>query len=307
MGNLLDELKNKLNEMLETDLRLCQNYSAIVIVMYKKILAHLNGQMDIDCFRDDINELIECVLKEDEAFKKILSFPRTTLLPKINPHIENENGTPEYLRFVNKLRFVKNIYNGYEISAHELSINNIPEDMKFDIYSAIFSVIYIDVFREILDKLESLSYDEDDEMFVAYLYGELNFKIIYRCSCNDLFEMISLYSDMDINKFPDISMDVLRKRLSTIYNGSDIDDHINEVLYNSIIDDITKMRCKKRLNNNPEDVFDYLYFTTKMNVIMSYLNKTYLRKLLDYCNSVKFNNAYINGDVKKLIRARLES
>lgn len=306
MSNLLDDLKKKLNEMLDTELSICQNYSSIVIIMYKKILLHLNGQMEIGCFRDDINQLISCVIEEDRSFRKILSYDRSTLLPKIDSHIENEDGSPEYLRFVNKLRFVKSIYNGLKITARELNIDKIPSDMEFDIYSAIFSVIYIDVFRKILDKLESLSYDdEQDELFIGCLFGELNFKIIYRCSCNDLFEMMSLYNDMDINKFPDISMDVLKKSLGSIYKGFDIDSHINDVLYNSIVDDIAKMRWKNNLNNNPEDVFEYLYFITKMNVVMSYLNKMYLSKLLEYCNNNGFNNSYICSDVKRLIRVKL--
>ena len=309
MDNLLEEIQNKMNKLLDTDINICQHYSAIVIVLYKKILAHLNGQMDINCFRDDINELIDYIDKENEAFKKLLSYDRNTLLPKINFHINQEDGPPEYLRFVNKLRFIRNIYNGLKITTNKLDINKVTSDMEFDIYSAIFSLIYIEIFRKILNKLETVTYDnEQDEMFVNNLFEELNFKIIYRCSCNDLFEIISLYCDMDINKFPNIKMDVLKTHLSNIYqDDNDIDEHINEILYNSIIDDINQMTLKNNLDNNPEAVFDYLYFVTKMDVILSYLNKKYLEKLLNYYNQTQFNNNFIKYNTRKLIRSKLDN
>ena len=197
----------------------------------------------------------------------MLSYDRTTLFPKINLHVDKEDGEPGYLRFINRLRFIKNVYNGFSINARDLHIDKINVDMKFDIYSAIFSVIYIEVFNEILGKFESLSIDgEQDEIFVSCLYGELNFKLIYRCSCNDLFEMICLHNDMNIDKFPDIKMDVLFKKLSAIYN-EDVANHISEILYNSIIDDINKMVKKNKIDNNPEDVFDYFYFNINCSVI----------------------------------------
>lgn len=308
MDNLLEEIQRKMKQMLDNDMDICQHYSAMVIILYKKILAHLNGQMDVNCFRDDINELIEYIDKENEAFRKLLSYDRNTLLPKINFHINKEKGPPEYLRFVNKLRFIGNIYNGFKTTIGKLGINNGPSDMEFDIYSAIFSVIYIEVFRKILNRLESLSYDnEQDEMFVNNLFGELNFKIIYRCSCNDLFEIISLYCDMDINNFPDINMDILKVHLSNVYQEiDDIDGHVNEILYNSIIDDINQMALKNNLDNNPEEVFDYLYFVTKIDVILSYLNRKYLEKLLNDYNQIKFNNNVIKCNTRKLIRERAD-
>lgn len=306
MGNLLDEIHDKLNKLLDNDLAICQHYSSIVIILYKNILLHLNGVMDINCFRDDINELISYIEKENDSFKKLLSYDKATLFSKINYHIEKEDSPPEYLRFIEKLRFMKNIFEGFKISAGQLYIDNIPSDVQFDIYSAIFSVIYIETFKKILNKLESLSYDvESDKLFIDSLFGELNSKIIYRCSCNDLFEMICLYNNIEINRFPDMSMDILKRVLSNIYNQLNVDAHINEILYNSVIEDILKIRIKCYLINNPEDVFEYLYFTMKTNVIMSYLNKEYLLKLLEFCNNNDFCNDFICEDVKKLIKARL--
>ena len=135
MGNLLDEIRNKLNNLLDIDLDICQHYSSIVIVLYKRILSHLNGDMDINCFRDDINELIYYISKENDAFKKLLSYDRTTLFPKINLYIDKEDGEPGYLRFVNKLRFIKNVYNGFSINAKDLHIDKVDVNMKFDIYN----------------------------------------------------------------------------------------------------------------------------------------------------------------------------
>ena len=131
--------------------------------------------------------------------------------------------------------------------------------------------------------------------------------MIYRCSCNDLFEIICLYNYIDIDKLPDINMNSLKKYLSNIYNQSDVDEHINAILYNSIIENILKIRTKHYLINNPEDIFEYLYFTTKSDIIMTYLNKEYLLKLLDYCNNITFNNNYIRADIKRLVKSKLEN
>ena len=167
MSNLLDEIRDKLNKLLDNDLAICQHYSSIVIVLYKKILLHLNGVMDINCFKDEINELIDYIKKENDSFNKLLSYDKSSLFSKINYHIEKENGTPEYLRFTEKLRFMKNIFNGFKINSSQLSIDNIPSEIDFDIYSAIFSVIYIETFKKILNKLESLSYNEEsDKKFI---------------------------------------------------------------------------------------------------------------------------------------------
>ena len=86
MSDLLDEIKNKLNKMLDNNLNICQHYSSIVIIMYKTIFTYLNGKVDLDCFRDVLNELIDYVMKEYYSFAKLLSYDKNTLMSKIDVH-----------------------------------------------------------------------------------------------------------------------------------------------------------------------------------------------------------------------------
>ena len=179
--------------------------------------------------------------------------------------------------------------------------------MRFEVYSALLSLVYIKVFKAIKDRLDSINCDNtQDELFLKELYRELDYKLLYRSSSNDLFEIIGLSNDMDIERFPDISMDKFSSKLSQIYRGDDMNEHINIILFNLIVADLNRFSGMKIINNNPEEIFEYLYFTIKINVITSYMNKKYLQRLLDYCTNVDFRNEDIRKNVKRLVRSILD-
>lgn len=304
---ILDELNDKLGNMLDNELKTCHNYSSSVMIIYKRILTMLKCGGDFEVCRDDLNMLEECVLKEYNEFEKLLMYDKASLVPRTTELLMSEVGPVEDLRFRNKLQFTMNIFSGYKINARDLDIVGIPTDMRFDVYSALLSLIYIKVFKAIKDRLDSLVCDNtQDDLFLKDLYKEFDYKLLYRCSSNDLFEIIGLFNGMDVDKFPDITMDKFMNKLSQIYGDNDIDEHINMILFNLIVGDISKIKGMQQINNNPEDVFDYLYFTIKINVIMSYMNKKFLQKLFDYCSNIDFKNEYIRKDVKRLVRTLLD-
>ena len=307
-NDILNKINSSLDNMLDKELKICYEYSSIIMVIYKEllVLSSLMDCSDISSYDQILDKLENYVLKEYDAYEKLLIYEKARLLPKIDTLINDLDSSLEQLRYRNKLQFTKNIFIGYKISARELEIENIPKDMKFDIYSVLLTVIYIDTFKKMNDKLDDLTYDDEKEAELVHsLYGELNIKLFKKCCANDLLEIISLFNGMNIDKIPNISMNVVTNYLSKMYYGMDMSEHVSEIFFNAIVADISSMSHRDQLAYTPEDILDYLYFITRMETIMLYMNRDYLLKLYEYCKGLKFDNAYISSDVKSKIKRRL--
>ena len=309
--SLLDKLNDGLSKHLDNQLKICYNYSANVMQIYKNLLRKLSFLGDISIsdsiFSDEITELRECIMKEHDAYEKLLVYDKFHFLTKIDALINSDSdNSVEYMRYRNKLQFIKNIFMGYKITPNKLKLDNIPNDICFDIYCVILAVMHISTFKNIKEKLDSLSFEnKQDKMFVDSLNIKLETKLLYKICSNDLLEILILYNNMDIDKIPYVDINIALKSLSKVYYNMDIDEHINDILFNLIVADISMVQTKKQLNNSSDDVFEYLYFTTRIEVIMSYMNKEYLKKLYEHCKNINFNNVYISADVKNKIKKRI--
>ena len=308
MNSFLDDIDEKMNQLLNNQLQNCYNYSSIVMMKYKELLVmfSVDDTDDMLCYFDMIEELKEYVLKEYDAYEKLLLYDKNRLISKIDSLINDSCDSVEYMRFRSKLQFTKNIFLGYQIRASQLSIDDVPGDLRFDIYSVLLSTIHVKTFISIKDKIDSISFVEGNEEFIKALEDKLLSKLLYRACGTDLFEIMVLYNSFNIEKFSDVNMDALKKVFSKIYLNTDIDEHINEILFNLIISDISNINKIKKFNNCPEDVFTYLYFITRIEVIISFMNRTNLQKLYDCCNEINFNNMYIAKDVRQKIKRKIK-
>lgn len=309
--SILDKLNDGLSRYLDNQLKICYHYSAIIMQIYKELLRKQsvleNTSISDYTFVEEMTELKEYIVKEYAAYEKLLSYDKNHFLSKIDMILNTDgNDSVEYMRYRNKLQFIKNIFMGYRITPSKLKLDNIPNDMRFDIYCAILAVLHISIFKNIKEKLDSLLIDNDqDKKFVESLYIKLDTKLLYKICSNDLFEILALYNDMDIDKIPLVDMTIVINSLSNVYYDMPIDEHVNDILFNLIVSDISIMQNMKQLKNSPDDVFEYSYFTTRIEVIMSYMNKDYLIKLYNYCQNINFNNIYIHTDVKNKIKKRI--
>lgn len=309
MDDFLQYMDNKMNALLDNQLKQCYCHSSIVMIKYKELITIFKtGDVnDVSFYLETIDELKECALQEYDAYDKLLIYDKARLIPRLDSLLECNANDVEVLRLQNKLRSTKNIFDGFNFKASELLIDDIPNDIRFDINSAILAAIYIKTFKNIKSKLDLVVCESKQDLeFCDLLYKELYFKILYKMCENDLFEAIGMFNNIEIDKFPDINTNILKKCLSKKYSDDDIDKHINEKLLNLLINDINLIKNIKCLKNDSESVFQYLYFVISLEVIMLYMNKEYLLKLYEYYNNTDFENKYICNDICNKIKRRIK-
>lgn len=307
MHNLYNELSNSLERLLDNDVKISYQYSSIVVLYLKQLLSMCSSMQyfDISSCNDVINELKEYLEKEYNSYEKLLVYSKDSLFSKADSVINSDCNALEMLRHRNKLQFTKNIFSGYMISSKDLNLIDIP-NMRYDIFSVIVAFIHIKTFKNIQNKIDNLSCEtQRDTEFVNALVAIFNKQLILKSCNNDLLEVLTIYNDIDIDKIPDIDINLIIDKLKKIYRCNNIDDCVSDVLFRLVVGDISVMCQQGNLVNRPQDIFDYLYFTTRLEIILVYMNKTYLLKLYEYCKSIKFNNKYIYNDINNKIKRRI--
>ncbi len=117
--------------------------------------------------------------------------------------------------------------------------------------------------------------------------------------------MLTIYNDIDIDKIPDININPIYNKLKKIYRVDNVDEHISEVLFKLAVNDISSMCKEGQIVNSPQSIFDYLYFITKFEILLLYMNKNYIQKLYEYFMNIQFNNKYIYNDIYSKIKRRI--
>lgn len=310
MNEISDNNQIKI-ELIPSILNLCYNYSVIIIKKYKNLITtYIEGyEENITYYDEEIEEIKRLILIEHKLYKVLISQPPKELIPQVNLILDKYIYTPEYMRFKNKLQFMKNISYECKITPKDLSLNNIPENLDFDIFLSILAYIYINTFKSMKEKLDSISENRDE--FIAYidsLYKHLHIKLIHKCCGNDLFENIVLFNEMDIDLLPDLDIFKITSHFKKTYKYTNIDDEelINDTLFNLITEDINKIKQIKEISDSPKEILEYLYNITRIEVIISTMNKRTLKNLAIYCNKLRFQNLNIANNIKKLVRNQIK-
>ena len=302
--NLFNELAKSLDSLLDSDIKLCSSSSSIVICYLKQLLSICSSMQyfDISSCQEILDELKEGLEKEYKQYEQLFSYSKDRLFLKLDAIINTEHFSLDMLRHRNKLQATKNIFMGLEISSKELNLGNIP-DMRFDIFSVIVSFIHLKTFKSVKNKIDGLSCQtKQDNDFVTELLKVLSNQLLLKSCYNDLLEILTIYNDIDIDKMPDINFNLIGDKLKKIYHCDNVDECVSEILFKLAVGDISVMCQEGNLVNSPKSVFDYLYFTTRFEIILTYMDKNSLVKLYEYCKNMKFNNQFIYNDVNNKIR-----
>lgn len=299
---------NSLERLLENDIKLSFQYSSLVSLCLKQLLSICGSmrEFDISSCYDTLNELKEYIDKEYLAYDKLLLYSKDSLFSKIEPIIlETSLNTLEMLRHRNKLQFTKNIFSGYTIKTKELVLYDIP-DMRFDIFSVLIAFVHIKTFKNLKDKIDNLVINEDKDItYTKTLSVILNKQFVLKSCYNDLLEVLMIYNYLDIDELPDINVNIIVNKFNKIYRDNNGYARFSEVLFKLLVSDLSVMSLEGELINSPKCVFDYLFFITRFDVILNYMNNEYLWKLYNYCNEINFKNVNIyknvNSKIKRII------
>lgn len=307
IDNTSDIINGALDNILNSRLINCKDCSSNVMRIYRKLLLLVSrsNNNDMSNFEGELSLLKELLIEEYNAYEKLLYFDRNRLIPKLDLNI---NESTADFRYSNQLQSFKNIFMDFVIKSNELKTDVIPDYIHFDLHSMILTIIHIDTFKQIKGKIDHLTFDnKKDAAFVQSLYNKLNLMLLKKCCTSDSLSFITVFNNMDIDKISSISMDLITSKLSIKQQNIDVSSHISEILMNLIIELISTLSVKKNLDNEPADVFNYLFLITKMDVAISYMNKEYLLKLQEYFKNIKFDNSYIHNDIDEKISKRISN
>ena len=209
-------------------------------------------------------------------------------------------------RVNSKMMNLTDDYDSYIICGDELGIENIPLRMHLSIFDAIMSMLQLEAYKKLYDRIYSLNITcSQDEKFVSRLKEKLknySFESFYLMSTS---EVIALGYDSDINKMPSIKREVIEKKLKSLKkDGStkDFDETVDTFMKTAL----TRLLSVEKLENNRDKVFNYLLNFIQLEVVIdSYLSKEQLHSLDNYLETVKKDsNKNSVGMVKELIKRK---
>ena len=270
--------------------KLCYTYSDKIIRIYTKIFI-------MGLFNDNelVNKLKEFIDIENEFYED-LTINDIQYFFKNMKKIDTDNHNLSYLRFRNKIMYIANKHNGYKLSLSELDFEDKYTKKEFDIFSLIIAMIDIKSLKLVKKKINNLNIDNiNDKKFVIELKNNFEKKLWLESFGNDVIENVLLFNDMDIDKVPNIDINLLIK--SVLSKNKDLkDNRIYDVIFDMAENTIKIILSYGYYKNNPEDIFNYLYLITRLDVIISYLDKDYLDILSEYCNYLtKYNKTLVNN------------
>jgi len=177
--------------------------------------------------------------------------------------------------------------------------NNSEESIVCMIIDSKFQIDVLKKINELIYTCNTFNYDE--ELFLNELisYHEAS-KYTYLTS-NNYLELLSLYSDFNIEKIPTLSFEKIEEE----YNLSFIEES-QPIFIDSITFSIDNLFKLDDNNNNIEKVYTMLYNFSEIEVFLSYLTLNSLKIISDYYeNNLKnCKGSIARTNIKRLINNR---
>lgn len=276
----------ELNKLLFSGRKDTQSYELIIKRIKRLIIEEYNLMNELS--KNEIDKSIEMIEK----------------IP-----LEEKNNAHDRLQ--RRLMCFQDILENKFLKGSELECNNIPKNMKFSIYDVITSIIKIAALRKVKAKIETLRpSNKQDIHFVIALKKEYNSFVISSLSVLSLFEMLGINSNIEIDKVSKIDIKIIINKASILFfeekkeSGTSTFD---TVILSLVKDSINKLSKIVSINNNPIDVYMYLYKLTELEELISYMNKQSLTQLSEYCKSIKHVNSAIEQNIKRLIKEKIDT
>lgn len=209
-------------------------------------------------------------------------------------------------RVNSKMMNLTDDYDGYIFNGFELGIEDIPALMHLSVFDAAMSMLELESYRRFYERLNGLRIDcLQDRLFVDKLKEKLRVFTLESFYMMSTTEIIALVYDADINKMPDIKREVIEKKLGSLNKDSSVKD-MDDVIDMYAKAALTRLSLVKRLENNPNAIFNYLVSYIRLEVVIdSYLSKDKLIEFDKYCDSICNNsNRASIGMIKQLIKRK---
>lgn len=281
------------------------------IIKYYELLTELEylGENNTEYYQSINQKLRRLLIDEYNLINQLTQKETNECINKIN---ENPNRIMDKVHSRLRRRFKTHliILKNQSIRGKEINISGIPTNMKFDIYDVLESMIRIETLKKIKEKITKLSPQcRKDIKFVKSLQTELNASKISVLSQFSTTEIIGVSFNMNLNKLPQIDMEIISNNFKKVFTkSSTIEgmDMLNHIIYYMAEKNIAYLSEITIIQNNPIDVYQYLYRITELEVLISYMNKTALTRFSDYCNSTKCINPASLENTKRLIKEKLQ-
>lgn len=256
-----------------------------------------------ECYVDDVKKV---VLREYNMYRE-LSFEEIDICLKF---LENNCNNDSKIndRFQRKLEILKDIYCGNKITGMQVGLDYAPSEIEFNLFDSIISLIDIEMMKIVRSKLDNLKIDNNNDlMFVKLMYQRFNATLFAQVVDNNLTEIVGLFNDMDVSKFPMFDVDNMIKIINDKYmlGGDNSIDEVNLTFLNLAKITIDRLSLCG-FSNNSQVVFDNLAFITRIEVLIRYMNINSLYNLLEYCLMYRDKNMYGIDKVIKLVKNKLK-
>ena len=285
----------------------CLSLSSKIISKYIELLISPIYDIDLDMRSEMVCSILDMVLEEYKLIHNMIESGVDKDIDKI--YSNNEDDYNETIvRIKNKISDRREILNGIYITAYELGLDKVDNNMKFSIYDAVVSMINIDTIKSLYNKIYSLeSYCDSDDKFIELLKTRLNVSKIELLFNTNVSEIISLYYDTSINEIPRIDDKKIRNKINLL-NNKKYDSLIENtviIFIARIIQELAKIRS---VRNNDRDVFKYLVSITQIEVLINYLDKNKLQELYDFCIKMTNNeNKASMNNIKRLVKNKIDN
>lgn len=284
----------------------CYNIAKEILDKYVDFLYSPVYAMDDEMHNLMVDEIRKLILQE-----YILIHSMT--LEEINGYLEwkylEDDGydLDVISRLNNKIMAHREIIQGKVITASEINFELVPGNIEFSIYDVLLSMIYIDVIKLLKNKIYSLNATcEKDENFINLLQQRLKISKIKLLFSSFPSEILTLYHNTGIDETPRIDIDMIKNKLKKL-NTKEMNQAINNVIYITADDKIDEIINTEKVNNNADDVFDYLVTVTMMEVLISYMDKDTLELYYEYCSEmINDKNRISVENVKRLIKNKMK-
>ena len=297
-----------MDDMLNNKIINCYLITKEVVNKYMELLPIIlnNSMEEVTVYETYVNEVKELVFKEYNAYSNLNLSDIDTSMVLFSK--EEYDGSIVGYRMKRKLKNWKDIYDGNKIDLGQLGLKFDNDNMIFNTFATLIGLIDIKVMKLVKEKLNVLYIDNsNDYNFVELLYREFSSIFFSQIFDNDFIEIVGLSYNMDIENIPDIDINVLINYINNIYALKD--DNCFKPASLSLVE-VSKITMNRlftiEFENDPAIVFKYLLFITRIEELISYVDKNCLYKLLEHCESYSGKNDFSINKVRKLIKDKMK-
>jgi hypothetical protein len=171
------------------------------------------------------------------------------------------------------------------------------------------SKIVIDVYKLLDMKLDSINVYDDMSLNYLDKIRTLNIEyMVYKLSLNEVTERLGLEYGYDIKKIPVISINNIEKNMFETHGlNIDLRNDLNFKVFRYLLSRINDFKEMNMDTDNYESIYDNLLYVSIFEVLISYLNNNQLGFLMAYFNQLESDNKIVLGNMKKLVRNKINS